>query len=353
MKIALITGANLWFTPFLNNYTEILDSIGADYDIISWNRDGSDAPAGIQYSRQSNIDKSKFLKIADFMGFVRFVKSAVKTGGYDRLIVFGSQVAVFLSRLLKKDYRNNFIIDFRDLSVEQTPLVGNIFRSLLDCSRANVISSPGFIRYIKGEHSFILNHNFNPSAELLANLKNAVKWNSGTIDVLTIGGIRDYSSNSEVIRALSNKDNFRLSFVGKGFAAKPLEDYARGIGCRNIHFEGYYPKAMEKDHILDSTWMNIFYPPIKSHISALSNRFYSSLIFKRPMIVSAGGIQGEYVAKHNLGLAVENTDNLDARILRWMEENSFDDYCARADALFNSFLADQQTFREKVTEFCS
>lgn len=352
MKVALITGANLWFTPYLNNYTTVLDALGVDYDIISWNRDGSDAPSGIQYTRQSDIDKTKVLKLFDFLRFVEFVKSAVVKGKYDRLVVFGSQVSVFLGKFLKSKYNGNYIIDLRDLSVEQIPVIDRVYASILDHSFTNVISSPGFADCIKGEHKFTLNHNFNPTEELLANRRNPVEWSRRPVEVLTIGGIRNFDSNSEVIRALSNKENFRLAFVGKGYAAKPLEEFASKTGCRNIRFEGYYPKNKEKDYIIGSSWINIFYPSVKSHTSSLSNRLYSSLIYKRPMIVSANSIHGKYITEYNLGLAVENTDNLDARILRWMEENSFDDYCARADALFDAFLADQQTFKEKVTEFC-
>lgn len=353
MKVALITGANLWFTPYLNNYTTVLDSLGVDYDIISWNRDGSDPSAGIQYTRQSDIDKPRFLKLFDFLRFVRFVKSSIARNRYDRLVVFGSQVSVFLGKFLKSEYKGNYIIDLRDLSVEQTPGIDRVFASILDHSYTNVISSPGFADCIKGDHEFTLNHNFNPTGELLANRRNPVEWRRSPVEVLTIGGIRNFDSNSKVIRALSNKENFRLAFVGKGYAAKPLEEFARKTRCRNIRFEGYYPKDKEKDYIVGSSWINIFYPSVKSHTSSLSNRFYASLIFKRPMIVSANSIHGKYITEHNLGVAVDNTDNLDARILRWMEENSFSDYCVRADSLLDSFIADQQSFRDKLTEFCS
>lgn len=352
MKIALICGGNLWFLPFLNNYISILDDANIDYTVISWNRDGADPKIGIQYNKKSDLTKSKISKLFDFICFCSFVKGVLKKGEFDKLIVFNPQFALFINQTLKSKYKGRYIMDFRDLSIEQKPFLDNIFSSILDNSWANVISSPGFINCLKGKHDFIINHNFNCSKELMGDLDNMTKWTSSPINVLTIGGIRDFESNSQIIKALSNRTDFELSFVGKGYAAKPLADFAKEIGCNNINFEGFYPKTMEKNYILQSTWMNIFYPRLKSHDTALSNRFYSSLIFKRPMIVTANTVQGDYVEKYNLGLAIDNTDNLDLKIKDWMNTNSFEEYCERAKSLLAKFLGDQKVFKDKILEFC-
>lgn len=352
MKIALICGGNLWFLPFLNNYTSILEDANIDYTIISWNRDGSDPNIGIQYNKKSDLTKSKISKLFDFIGFCSFVKGVLKNGEFDKLIVFNPQFALFINQTLRSKYKGRYIMDFRDLSIEQKPILDNIFSSILGNSWTNVISSPGFINCLKGKHDFIINHNFNCSKELMEDLDNMVEWESAPINVLTIGGIRDFESNSQIIKALSNRKGFKLSFVGKGYAAKPLEDFAKQIGCNNITFEGFYPKTMEKSYILGTTWMNIFYPRRKSHDTALSNRFYSSLIFKRPMIVTANTVQGNYVEEYNLGLAVVNTDNLEEKIKNWMDMNCFEEYCERANSLLATFLEDQKVFKDKILEFC-
>lgn len=353
MKIALICGGNLWFLPFLNNYTSILKEANIDYTIISWNRDGTDPNIGIQYNKKSDLTKSKISKFFDFIGFCSFVKGILKKGEFDKIIVFNPQFALFINQTLRTKYKGRYIMDFRDLSIEQKPILDNIFSSILENSWTNVISSPGFINCLKGKHEFIINHNFNCSKELVGERDNIVKWGNTSINVLTIGGIRDFESNSQIIDALSNRKDFKLSFVGKGYAAKSLEDFAKQICCNNITFEGFYPKTMEKRYILGATWLNIFYPRRKSHDTALSNRFYSSLIFKRPMIVTANTIQGNYVEEYNLGLAIDNTNNLDKKIKDWMKKNSFEDYCERANSLLVKFIEDQKIFKGKLLEFCN
>lgn len=352
MKIALISGGNLWFLPFIKNYTSVLDANGIDYDIISWNRDGTDPQIGIQYEKNSKLDKSKILKLFDFWGFCRFVKTVIRKNKYDKLIIFNPQVALLLKNVLKSEYKNRYIMDFRDLSVEQLPILRNMFSAILDNSWANVISSPGFIDCINGNHEFVLNHNFIPSEEIINSLNHSQDWKKDFINVLTIGGIRDFSSNSEIISSLANKTNVKISFVGKGHAAKSLEEFSEKIGCSNIEFKGYYPKEEERNYIVNTTWMNIFYPPIKSHSTALSNRFYLSIIYKRPMIVTANSIQGDYVSKYNLGLSIDNTENLYEKMLTWMNANNFEYYSARANELLKQFLNDQFEFIERLKEFC-
>jgi hypothetical protein len=56
--------------------------------------------------------------------------------------------------------------------------------------------------------------------------------------------------------------------------------------------------------------MNIFYPRVITHDTALSNRFYNSLIHRKPMIVTKGTIQGDYAERFNVGVAIEDCNNL-------------------------------------------
>ena len=51
MKIGLILPANIWYCPFVNIYTKILERENIDYDIISWNKEGNETQ-GIQYNKQ-------------------------------------------------------------------------------------------------------------------------------------------------------------------------------------------------------------------------------------------------------------------------------------------------------------
>lgn len=124
-KIALVIPTNLWFCPFVDIYTDILKRNDHDYDIICWDRDGKTTENAIRFKH--SIGKTALSKLKGYYDFSRFIKSILKKNEYSKVIIFTSQVGIFLSSFLKKNFQNNYIFDFRDLSIEQK----SFFRSSL------------------------------------------------------------------------------------------------------------------------------------------------------------------------------------------------------------------------------
>ena len=96
--------------------------------------------------------------------------------------------------------------------------------------------------------------------------------------------------------------------------------------------------------------MNIFYPRIITHDTALSNRFYNSLIYHKPMIVTKDTIQGDYAEKYGVGVAIKDCNNLVDDLKSFIKQN-YQEYCSRCDNLLNEFLRDQFEFAEVVKKF--
>lgn len=351
MKIALIVANNLWFAPYVSIYTNLLDKWNIHYDVIYWNRSEDKINDHNVYSHTPK--DGKLNKLSSLLYFRSFVKKRIEDGDYDRLILFGANIPILLYRLIIKRYSGKYILDFRDLGIEQNFLFSVIYRKLLKNSYSNVISSPGFKSYLPREFEYILSHNFD-----ITNVKESLETNfressHDIIEVLTIGGIRDYESNVEVIRALSNDSNFKLSFIGKGYAQPLLQKYAEKHEVTNICFKGYYDKPKEKEYILDSSVINIHYPKIESHISALSNRFYNSLIFRRPMLVTDGGVQAWYAKKYGVGIIVSDEADIKTNILKWFETSNYDKYQKNCKILLQTFLDDYYKFETMLKSFIS
>ena len=173
------------------------------------------------------------------------------------------------------------------------------------------------------------------------------------IDVLTIGGIRDYLSNIEVVKSLANKDGFKCRFIGKGHASQRIEQYCEEQKISNVSFSGFYKKEEESNFIKTATFMNIFYPRIITHDTAMSNRFYNSLIYKKPMIVTKGTTQGDLVEKYKLGVAIDNCQNLTKELVEFVKVEDFCAYAARCNKLLGRFLQDQKTFENAIKQFVS
>ncbi len=352
MRIGLVLPGNIWFCPYVRNYTRILDGHAIEYDIISWNRDGSEAEVKCQFNKPQDNSLSKLAKLIPFLEYFKFIKNTIKQNQYDKLIVFGPHVGIFLSKFLNKYYKDNYIFDYRDLSIEQYKVFSYPFKKLLDGSVANVISSPGFKRCLP-DRKYYISHNFN--ADVVRSTighRRSTGFNvENGIDVLTIGGIRDYDANKSVIDSLANLDGVRLRFIGKGPSADALETYCREKDIKNVMFQGFYQKEEEEGFILSSTYLNIFYPRIITHDTALSNRFYNSLIHRKPMIVTKNTTQGDYAYKYGLGLVVDNCNNLSERLYSFVKENDYEMYAHRCDALLNIFLKDQKEFEDMVKNF--
>ena len=346
-RIALVVPNNLWVCPYVSNYSRILEKNGAEYEIISWNRANKEEE-GIQFNL---VEKSRnlFGVLWSYFKFARFVKNTLRSGAFDKVVVFSPQLAIFMAAFLKKHYPGRYIVDYRDLSIEQKKPFWNLFKKVLKNSFANVVSSPGFINYLPKGFDYVVSHNFKLDGNGGAN-ERSNGFDGKSIQVLTIGAIRE-DCNREVMDALGDTEGLTLKFVGKGIAAQSLEEYVQSKGYNNVEFTGYYDKKDEPAIIEGCTLINIVYPLIPSHISALSNRFYNSLIYGRPMIVTKGTIQGDYAERYGVGLVIKTCEHLTEMIHKYLEELDYSQYCERCDKLLKSFIVDNQRFEAVVKQF--
>lgn len=349
-KVALVVPNNVWFCPYVSIYIEVLKAHHVDFDIISWNRDGKKEDS-IQFNYNPK-SRNPLILLWAYQKFALFAKKIIKKNGYDKLIVFTPQSGIFLSSFLKKEFRGKYIFDYRDLSIEQNIYFKRPFLKVLRYSYANVISSPGFKKYLPSQFDYFISHNFEVASvrkALVAESELVIK--KKPIDVLTIGGIRDFESNVQILEHLANVNGFSIRFVGRGNAATALEMRAKELNAKNVLFEGYYPKEKEKDYISETTFMNIYYPRKPSHDTALSNRFYNSLIYKKPMITTKDTTQGNYVEKYHIGLALNDCNDLQTKLIDYLSTLDKNSYVKECNDLLKSFLIDYEKWESMLNAF--
>lgn len=350
MKIALILPNNVWFCPYVCIYRKLLDKLNIKYDIISWNRSGKEEDA-IQYNYCLK-SRNPLQLIWAYYKFATFVKKQIKQNVYDKLIVFTPQSAIFLSDFLEKEYKGKYIFDYRDLSLEQKAYFKKPFVRVLKNSFANVVSSPGFKKYLPHGFDYVISHNFDvDNVRDALNKEKVLELNQQPIEILTIGGIRDYESNLQIIKNTVNVAGFIVRFVGEGPSAVALKNTAEELNAKNILFEGYYPKDKEKYYINKTTFLNIYYPRKASHDSALSNRFYNSLIYGKPMITTANTLQGDYASKYGVGLAMENCNNLPGVLKEYLKNLDSKRYQLNCKTLLKEFLLDYSKWENIIKQF--
>ena len=349
MKIALLLPANKFFCPYSAIYEKILIKAKIHYDIISWNK--NDIVEDVDYSFNFKIRNSdNFIKKnIGYFKYSRFLKKIIKKNEYDKLIVFGPQIGIFIYPFLKKYYSNKIIFDYRDLSIDM--YFPTIFKNLLKISNLRIISSPGFERILPKGFQYILSHNFNIDILRETVNKSNVDFLTNKMRILTIGALRNFDQSLELIEEFANDDNIILDFVGKGTATEPLKEYTLMNKINNVFFTGYYDKKDESSYFLSSSFINIYYPRILSHDTALSNRFYNAIIYCRPMITTSDTIQGDFTDQYYLGITVNNCFELKNKIIKFKEQFDEAKYLENRLGLLNKFIEDYDIFEKNIFIF--
>jgi len=354
-RIGLLLPLNISLAPYLKIYTKILDQLdGVEYDVIYCDKRGYNEPAKHRFKLRTKDNVNKFKKLAYYLSYSFFLRKVLKKENYDKLIVFGPQIAIFIQPYLCKHYNKKFIMDYRDLSIDQ--LFKKRYLKILDASAYNVISSPGFKEYLPNK-DYILSHNVDISIleKAIDDIRTepySLTKHQGIFNVMNIGGIRHVAQNTEIIKALANKKNFKVTFSGWGFGVPALQKYVEENGIGNVVFTGSYNKADEPDIIAKATFLNIYYSLDPNPRTAVSNRFYNSLIFRKPMITTKGTIQGKYAEEYGVGLAVTSTADLAEKLEEY--DRTFDStrYEQQRKQLLNEFKQDYKHFEESVRDFC-
>ena len=284
-------------------------------------------------------------KIYDYFRYSRFVRRILKQSDYSQIVVFTIANAVFLSYYLLSYYKKKYIFDIRDYS----PLVKYtvpIIRRLLNNSALNCFSSPGFRSWLPA-CDYVICHNARRKF-LDEDIVNARDIDVENVKVLTIGQLRNFITNKMLMDHLGNKSRITIQFSGMGIAYDLLKKYEVKKMYNNVKFTGYYPKKEEFSIVDGCDFMNIILPDDTLSRYLISNRFYLSLLRRKPMIVSSGGIQAEYVKEYDLGIIISSEDDIYSKIMIYAR--SFDpiQFQKNCDRFLEMVRSDMQIFSRSV-----
>ena len=344
MKTCLIIPSSYWFAPYVRLYEDILIENAIDYDIISWDRDCNNESNIISFVLKGSIKSNRIRKIIDYLRFRSFVIEQIECREFDKLVIFTPQLGLILYSYLKKNYKNRFILDYRDLSIDQ--FLKKRFKKVLDISALVSVSSPGFITSLPVGYNYLISHNISKE-KLFNRIKYPPPFREKYIIISTIGAIRDIEANMELVYSLENHKNIKICFIGKG--SDMIEKMLKNID--NVKCMGYYEKESELGLILESDFMNIYMSSDKNSSLLLSNRFYNALIHRRPMIVKSNSIQANYVERYRLGISVKNCSDLPSQIQDYVQSFDFDDFSNNCDLVLNKLRYDYSDFNNCVVNF--
>lgn len=307
--IGIIVPGNKKYTPYIQNYIDVLNEKHCDYKVMSWNKTGlqeDEIDLSFNYTVKDS-DRKRML-----WGYIRFTKVCkkyIKSNGIDKLIILTVAPAFFFGLRYLTRFKGEYILDIRD----DSPLVRRFpghFKKICALARTVVVSSDEFTPWTGRET--VLCHN--ADLEQLRLHKNDTitdKFKTPT-RIVFAGVMIEGPCNVEVLKSFQNDIRFEHIIIGRDSSGKQLiQDYVASSGMTNVVFEGAY----NKNEIIDiyrekADLINIFRARTTVNRNALPNKLYEAVLAGRPIIVFEHNLAiAKYAKKYNLGIIIP--DNLD------------------------------------------
>ena len=308
-RIAILFIGDLFYCPYLSNYTELLDNESIKYDVIYWNRSCQKQVEGSNYicfNKESKLRQNKIKKTLDFFQYRKWLINFLEKRKYDKLIILSSIMAFLLMPYIMR-YKHKYIFDIRDYSYELFKLYYIIEKVIIDNSLATVISSKAFESFLP-KNRYYYTHNLSVKRDEKLLKYRFSKKDSGRINVVWMGALRYFKHQVKIIEKLGNDERFNVYYHGEGSQSDIFFQYIRSHNYNNVFFTGRYDNEDKKELILKADILNNSYPTQYETAYALSNKFYDGAFYHIPQIVEGGTYKCTLTEKYYLGIAIEPDD---------------------------------------------
>ncbi|WP_274309536.1 hypothetical protein [Solibacillus daqui] len=345
MKIALICPSNMLFMPYVKSYEQILDEQHIDYDIINWDRFQMEEEKENTYKDNKIGHHRNFF---EYLKFRRFVIERLRMDRYNKIVVFGIQLAYLLHGILKKKFKGAYVLDIRDF--HKLHQFFNI-KKTIEGSAFTVISSPGFEEWLPHSKKYITNHNTQiKSINEIETVENMSYKEQ--ISVANIGALRDFSINKDFISVLKNNRKFVLNYYGEGNSNQHINDYLVGNQIRNVRLTGRYYPEEEEQFYHQNDFINVLrYNDGINNKTALPNRLYNALIYGKPLIAFKGTYLAEIISLNHIGVVLHSFEFAENDLLQYASKfNSANYYKGRKNFL-EKVLQDNILFEKQFKTF--
>lgn len=340
--VGIIAANNVRFSPYIFYYTNLLNQIGVDYEIVVPNRNPEieDCVHPKTVYLKWNTKRHSLL---NYISYSREVKK-ITNRKYDYLIILTTVNAVFCYPWLRKRYKKRYVVDIRDYTYEKNKIFFELEKRAIKDSKCNVISSKKF-RVFLPQGKYLVCHNINtPNQESTYSFEKK----KGRIIIGYIGAL-SYESQCEKIMDLVNKDErFEFHFYGTGVAEKTLKEHAKKYNNPRIKFMGKYENS-EKENIIQKVdiLFNLYGNGRPLVDYALSNKLYDALYYHKPLLTSPNTYMQEIGGDMAFSLDLNTSFDLD-ELWDWYQEldkKAIDNY---AHNLYQIVVQENARTQEKI-----
>ena len=310
VKILIIGFAKIKYMPYMNFYLDNIDREKNDVHIIYWNRDLQEENLDFlkdvtlhEFKCYQEDDVAKSSIIGGFIIFRKFAKSVIKNGNFDFIFILHSLPGVLTYDILKGNFKNKFIFDYRDSTYEGFLPYKKIIGGLVKNSYCTFVSSDAFRVFLpESENNKIYtSHNILVDSLNQRDDKEKFGTTSDKIRIAFWGFIRHEEINLEIIRKVSKDKRFELHYYGREQqVAKNLKKYVVDNNIENVFFHGEYKPEDRYEFVKSTDIIHNIYKD-DNMMLAMGNKYYDGAIFKIPQICMEGSFMGKTATENGIG----------------------------------------------------
>lgn len=341
-------------TPYLAKYEKILNEQSLDYEIIFWSRvqkkDCVTIENNIVYVN-SECTGSKYKKVKAFLRWRKKVIEIVKGRRYDQLIVLSTVPAVLLYFQLVFEYRNKYIFDIRDYTLEKNSVFKAIVMSLIRHSCMTPISSKGYMQWLDSSEKIIINHNITVENVIISspNFKNRKRYN-----ISFVGNVRLDTQTRALLLTLKDSKVFDQYFYGRIVPGCDIEKIKKNYEIENLYLMGPF-NVQDKTNIFKNIdIINCVYANAENEAdiplgdsTPLPNRLYDALTFYRPIVASKGTYLADLVQEYKIGCCINGFDkSAPDEILQYLHSFNQIEFTEGCNALKKIVLREEDEFQK-------
>lgn len=353
MKVLIVDTVSYDRAPYLQYYINACMEQDIPFDLFLWNRDNS---GGLKHNQNvytmncvCPFGGSKLKKILPMLKYRKALLQIIKKNKYTHLVLINTLAPVMISKYVLKYFKGRYILDIRDYTYERISCYKRIENQLIQNSYFTTISSRGFLEFIDSNPKIIVNHNISNIDQAA---ENPTLGSTAFVRIGFVGSVRYPEVNIKLIEALKNKD-FILKYVGPEVAGCDLKGYCQKHHITNVMFRGNFKNQDKVAIYKEIDMINSLYGNSSLEVTtAVPNRYYDALLFKKPIIASKGTFLGRLVEKNGLGLAIDLNDfSNDLKIKNYVKNFNVDEFVSSCNKLLLDVLSEQKKYQLLITSF--
>lgn len=361
MRVLLLGFGKIAYMPYMNFYLdELKKKKDIEVELVFWDRDGkldAEVPDCISkaYKFEAHLEEQLPFKkkLKYFAQYRSFALKVLRKNKYDRIIVLHTTPGLTLIDQLRRHYKGQYILDFRDVSYEYMPAYRKLVGRLASGSAITFISSNAFRKFLPKLENIYTIHNYLEDSLAHRCLQAGEPRKRNTLRISYWGLVRQVGVNKKVIDAFGNDSRFELHYYGRMQQdGRDMEEYARENQYSNVFFHGQYMPEDRYNFAANTELIHNLYDCGNTTGNAMGNKYYDGIIFEIPQLCTDGSYMGKEVVDHRVGIVVDLDDKkMGDQVFNYYQSLDWPQFEKDCASALSEVLEEQNRAKEQLRSF--